>query len=113
MPRDLVGVLAAWLAEHPATPTEEVAAAIRARPATVRRLLADDSRFERVPPPAGRKANAVCWTLAGIDGDGDGTGRDGQQGGAVPGWLSAGPPRRRRPLRLCSHEGRYLWRGPT
>ena len=113
MGRDLVAELADWLLEHPGAPTEVVAAAVRARPATVRQLLAEDPRFAQVPPAGGRKANARCWAVAGIDGDGRGTGRDGQTSGPALRWLSAAASRRRRPLRRCAHEGRYSWSGPT
>src|SRR5439155_18583269 len=113
MGRDLVAELADWLLEHPGAPTEVAAAAVRARPATVRQLLADDPRFEQVRPAGGRKANAKCWVVAGIDGDSHGTGRDGQTRAPASRWLSAEAALRRRPLRSCAHGGRYLWRGPT
>ena len=51
--------------------------------------------------------------VAGIDGDGRGTGRDGQTSGPALRWLSAAASRRRRPLRRCWHEGRYSWSGPS
>jgi excisionase family DNA binding protein len=76
--RDLAAELVAYLAVHPGTPTEEIAAALHARPRTVRELLAEDPRFVQVLPPTGRKPNARCWQLADLPVLAAGTGRDGQ-----------------------------------
>jgi hypothetical protein len=75
--RDLADDVAVYLAEHPGSPTEEIAAGVRARPASVRELLRSRPRFTRVAPPAGRHANAKCWSLAEQPVPDAGTGGDG------------------------------------
>ena len=77
--RDLPGEVAAWLAEHPESVTEEIAAGVRARPKAVRQILTGDPRFTRVSPSlTGRKHNARVWTLARVPVPRNGTGRDDQ-----------------------------------
>jgi hypothetical protein len=64
--RDLSHELIAILRQRPAgLPTAELAARVRARPQSVRLVLADDPRFLLSGALAGRKHNAKVWVLAG------------------------------------------------
>src|SRR2546425_815894 len=96
--RDLLGEVAAWLAEHPESVAEEIAAGIRARPKAVRQILTSDPRFVLVSPSlAGRKHNARVWVLADLPVPGDGPGRDDQPGSVATTRPAAPVVERREP----------------
>lgn len=55
--------MATYLADHPATPTDDIAAGVHAKRQDVKTLLETDSRFQRVTTPPERNARAKCWSL--------------------------------------------------
>jgi hypothetical protein len=76
-PRDLFAEIATCLERNPGSSTTEIARAIRARDADVRRILNRDPRFQRVPPDPGRSIRLRVWSVAPVDtrvGPGAGTG---------------------------------------
>jgi AAA domain/DnaB-like helicase N terminal domain len=83
--RDLAHDVAAYLEAHPASPTEEVAAAVCRRREKVAKLLRTDPRFVLVATPAGRNPNAKCWSLAKQPVPAHGTGSDGRRAEQTPG----------------------------
>jgi hypothetical protein len=66
MSRDVARELVACLRDYPeGMATAELAARARARPQSVRRVLAEDPRFVSRGAVVGRKHNARVWVLAG------------------------------------------------